>query len=50
VRHHYQNADGTATTYFVVQGHEVVRMVIARPAEMQKYLTKRSPSGATQGS
>lgn len=48
MRHHYQNADGTVTTYFVVQGHEVVRMAIAHPAEMQKYIAKRPPAGAPQ--
>jgi hypothetical protein len=49
VRHHYQSADGTVTTYFVVEGHEVVRMAISRPAEMEKHLSKRPQAGAPQG-
>ena len=49
VRHHYQSADGTVTTYFVIEGHEVVRMAITRPAEMEKHLSKRPPAGAPQG-
>lgn len=41
VRHIYRSADGGVTTYFVVQGSEVVRMAIGRPAEIEKHLSKQ---------
>jgi hypothetical protein len=40
-RHLYRSDDGSTTSYFVVQGADVLRMVIARPAEIAKHLSKK---------
>lgn len=46
VRHIYKSADGSVTTYFVVQGSDVVRMVIGRPAAIGKNLQKGPAAGS----
>ena len=48
LRHLYRSADGLVTTYFVVQGSDVVRMAIGRPAAVSKYILK-TPAGSAPG-
>lgn len=40
VRHVYRSADGTVTTYFVVEGSRVLRMAMNRPATIGRFILK----------
>ena len=40
VRHLYRNADGSVSTYFVVDGSRVLRMAMNRPAAIERYILK----------
>jgi len=40
VRHIYRSADGTVTTYFVVEGSRVLRMAMNRPATIGRFILK----------
>lgn len=48
VQHLYRSGDGSVTTYFVVVGHEVMRMAIGRPEMIEKHYST-TPAGARTG-
>jgi len=51
VRYLYRNADATIATYFVVEGAQVARMAMSRPASVERWILKRAePGPAAPGS
>jgi hypothetical protein len=52
VRYLYRSADATITTYFVVEGSQVTRMAMSRPASVERWILKRpgpTPPAAPPG-
>jgi len=42
----YRSEDGSVSTYFVVQGANVLRMAMSHPAMVERYILKRPPPDA----
>jgi hypothetical protein len=42
----YRSEDGSVSTYFVVQGANVLRMAMSHPAMVERYVLKRPPQDA----
>ena len=42
-RYLYRNEDGSVSTYFVVQGADILRMAMSHPAMVERYILKRPP-------
>jgi hypothetical protein len=49
MRYLYRNEDRSVTTYFIVQGSQVLRMVTSRPALIDRFVLKRPLQEAPQG-
>jgi len=45
VRYLYRSADATIATYFIVDGVQVVRMAMSRPASVERWILKRAEPG-----
>ena len=46
VRHLYRSADGTVTSYFVIEGSRVLRLAMNRGASLERFLLQRGPGSA----
>lgn len=45
MRYLYRNSDATIATYFVVEGAQVSRMAMSRPASVERWILKRAEPG-----